>query len=141
MIDVDVHRERRHRAPPFARDDAARVEPPRAEPVEVEHALVQAHEHGKQDHDVRGDARQRTPDLLDAPLPDRPLVLGDVLGKLAARLRRARHRNPDLPTRAAGRALMLDSDRDQHEPELGRALLVRDGRDRDPLFCLVFHLC
>ena len=90
VIDVDVHGERGDRPPPLSRNHAARVEAPSAEPVEVPHALVQANEHREQDRDVHRDARQRTAYFLDAPLPDGPLALRDVLRELAARLRRAR---------------------------------------------------
>ena len=101
VIDVDVHRERGDRAPPFAARRPARFEATRAEPVEIEHALVQADEHGKQDRDVHGDARQRAADFLDAPLPDGRLFSVTYCASSPRRLRRARRRNPDLPTRAA----------------------------------------
>ncbi len=128
----------RHHSP---LSDASRLEAPRAEPIEIEQALVQADEHDHEDRDIRGGPRQCAADLLDAALPDRAPVLVDVLRELAARLGRVRGRNPELPACPARQTLMLDAERGQHEAELRGTLLVRDGRDRNPRLCLILHLC
>src|SRR4029078_5155043 len=103
VIEVPVQRERRYGAPPLARQDASRDEPPRAAPIERQRACVHAEEHAEQDHEIRDHAWQPVADLLDAALTDRALVLEHVLRYLRARFRRARDfaRARLAPSRAA----------------------------------------
>ena len=53
MIEVEVHSERRHRAPPLAHDDSAGLQPAGAVPVEREDVLTHANVERHQRHAVR----------------------------------------------------------------------------------------
>ena len=127
----------RHHSPA---SDAARDEPPRAEPIEREHARVHAEEHGKQDREVRDRPGEPVADLLDAALTDRALVLEHVLRDLRACFRGAHGRHVDVPADEPGLARVLDAARREHEAELGGPRLVGRARDCHPRL-LINHLC
>ena len=141
VVELDVQRECRDGAPPFAAEQRPRFEPAGAEPIAIEDVRVQREEHGQQRDDVPDDAGPALADFLDRPRADLPRVLVPVERELGGRRGRARQRHPELPAADAGLALVRDAPRRENEGELVDSRLRESSRDGYPLLRGISHLC